>query len=168
MKKLSWIDLKETLKELNHTSGWTWNAIRTADRSKKCLCVEASGEARGQADPNCKRCFGTGYKFTDYIVRSYHWTETYGRDSYASLQVKNAVIQWNHVPKLHDYLLLLDIDPTTGEPLVPYKIARVFKISDYKKLHDQETKLCYWRLYLEELRATKGSSNEIGTGGTGD
>jgi hypothetical protein len=162
--KLSFIDLRKTIEELNHTSGWVWCAIRVADRTKKCQCVQTSEQGYQMADPNCRRCFKTGYKFTDHVVRAFHWAFGFGMVDRLTTHMQNAVVQWNRPLTTSDYFMTLALDPETGEPTVPYRVTRTFAITDTRQLIDKNN-LSYWRIYVEDRLANRGQAGEVGLPG---
>lgn len=167
-KKIDFIDLRSIIEELADDSSWTWMALRKCDTSKKCHCAGDS-QSFEKASPDCPRCFGSGYSFTDHLVKGYAWVRSPGvefRTSVGTLstETKSAILRWHREVTTSDYLLKLASDSSTGEIVRPFKIVGVFDIQDAIPLHAKEQRVEFWKLSVEERNLSMDMGQQAGTG----
>lgn len=166
--KLSWIDLRKTLKELR--DHFRWLGLRLQDMSKKCSCLlDLNKVNKLSGKVLCTRCFNTGYLFTDYIAKGYLWLSVQGVEFSTevgpiSTQRTNLVLEFDRPIKKFDRVLLIDLDSETGQPRQPFSIMREYIISDYFQLMGEENSVKFWKCFLEERNLIDGRPGEgIGT-----
>ncbi len=158
---IKYLDFAKELDRLSKVGGsFRWFALRKPDLSKKCTCA---GNSR------CKRCFDTGYLFSDELVKVYTWAAVFGvefqtKAGSISTQTKNFVIEYSRDLSKQDYLLELDIDMVSGEPIQPFKIMRAYKLADYAIITARDNKPAYWMANAEEREFSDGKPPTDGTG----
>lgn len=104
---------------------------RSAILGQKCSCVNLQSN---QPNPECRRCLATGQAYVDYIVKLDRRLVTPGMtadnaagepDQFERLKYYLQRI----VPvKRDDFLLELELDPTTLDPVTPYRIRQAYRI----------------------------------------
>lgn len=166
-KKLDYIDLRDVISELDGI-GFKWFALRQADLSKSCECINDNSKGIRQARADCKRCLGGGYLFTDHLVRAYDWAYTPGTQFQTEVgplatQVRNFVVQFSRVLNKFDYILDLDRVNDTGAVRQPFKVMRVFQIQDTMQLTGKSGRTEFWKCVAEERTFNFGKTNIEGT-----
>lgn len=151
------------LRELERVA-FRWVALREADLSKQCTCVQESEKGLRQASASCKRCFGSGYVFTDYLVKGFEWVFTPATHFQAELgqmstQVRHFVVRRTRPLKKFDFLVDLDINPDTGVPKQPFKMIRVYQIQDVRAFSGRGGRVEFWKCTAEERTLTTGPTN---------
>jgi hypothetical protein len=147
-------------------SHFSWMGLRVADRSLKCECTRQPGATQG-----CKRCLGTGFGYVDQLAKGYTWvsneaTEFYTKAGRISTQVRHLVLSYDRPIKKFDQVLILDLDPDTGQPIQPYSIRRSFTVSDATTIRGSRGRLTFWKCTLEEQTFSDNTPGEKGTGYT--
>jgi hypothetical protein len=135
-------------------------ALRTPDLSKKCSC---------KGNSKCKRCFDTGYLFTDELVRCYSWAQVLGVEFITkvgsiSSQIKGFVIESKRELTKQSYILELDLDKATGKPIQPFTINKAYKIADFNLINARDNKPAFWIARGEEREFTNNTKPSDGTG----
>lgn len=161
------IDLREELKDLLGKT-FNWLGLRQLDYSKKCSCTSIS-KVGGTSlpDKSCKRCMGMGFKFTDYLVRGYTWigapgVEFPGGPGLVVTQTKQLILQHNRTVNKFDFALLLDQEPDS-KIRSPFKIMRQFCIQDVIPIRADNSRIEFWKCFLEERTVNDYRPGEEGT-----
>lgn len=156
-------DLRAQIEALK-PEAFVWFALRQADRTKTCACVD---------DPNlegkCKRCLGTKHPFTDHLVKGYLWKRTPGVEYYTSAGristgLRNIVFEHDYPVQKFDQILELAMDPETGTPRQPFQIVRTYVLSDIMPLRGRGGRVEFWKGEVEERTLTDDKRGEGGTG----
>jgi len=147
---------------------YQWFGLRQADYSKKCSCTAISRQGTNLPDRSCKRCLGMGFKFTDYLVRGYHWigapgVEFPGGPGLVITQTKQMVIQHDRTVNRFDFLLILDQEKDGPTLKTPFKIMRQFCIQDVIPLRADNARIEFWKCFLEERTVNDYRPGEEGT-----
>lgn len=169
-------DLRDVIKSLAGESssvfpvqgksvGFQWYGLRQADYTRKC---SHDGTMGGSNSPTCKRCFSTGYLFTDFLVKGYSWMGLLGVEfgtisGKISTQQRNLVIKHNRPVNKFDYILELNQDPDTGIIRQPFSIIRQFKIQDCVPIKGDMGRIEFWRCNIEERHVDDGRPGPDGT-----
>ncbi|RMG69772.1 MAG: hypothetical protein D6710_08275 [Nitrospirae bacterium] len=160
-RKLGFIDLRKEIELLADNVGFSWVALRTIDLNTKCTeCSKRVGNQYETPPEECKTCFGTGHLYVDKLVRGFRDLSQPGFDFLSELGVVNTktqvyIIEHDKYPKSTDFILELDLDEKTGQPKIPYKIQRVFKIQDAHPLRGGQPeghpgRIEFFRCFVEE------------------
>ena len=156
----------EDIREVLETIGteFAWLGLRKANRSIKCYCTENPDVSQG----NCSQCLGTGFGFTDRLISGYFWMATQGKAFMTeagriATQTRNLILQYDYPLVKFDQVLLLDVDPDTGEPTQPFKIMRRFLIQDAIAMRDGDGRLQFWKCEAEERSFSDDQGGEPGT-----
>lgn len=142
---------------------FAWMGLRQADRTTRCVCVMADSGA----NPSCRRCLGTGFGFTDYLVPAYMWMATEGVEYYMeggriSTQTRNIVVQHDRPVRKFDQIVELSLDPDTGQPHQPFVMLRTFLVQDTIGMKGTGGRLEFWKCEIEERTLTSGQAGESG------
>ena len=161
------MNLRNEINQLS-TQGFRWYGIRHADLSKTCICVtDGTGGVRNPL-PSCKRCFGTGHLFTDYLAHGYGWPSVLGTafrtgPGQISTQTRNFVFRYDSIIAKFDLVLDLSLDLDTGDPIQPFKILKVYEIQDSSQMAGFEGRLEFWKCIAEERNLSNSQVGEQGT-----
>lgn len=161
------IDIREELKDLFSTT-YQWFGLRQLDYSSACSCVTNSLNGSSTPDKKCSRCFGSGFKFTDNIVRGYHWIGSPGFEFPAgpgvvTTQSNQLILEWNRTINKNDLVLFLDQEPSSNKLKTPFKILRQFIVQDAKPIRADNSRIEFWKCYLEERTSSNYRPGEEGT-----
>jgi len=172
-------DLRDVIKSLAGESnplfpnkkegtGFQWLGLRQADYTKKCACQGILGTSDS---PICKRCFSTGYLFTDFLVKGYTWMGVLGAAFGASpglisTEQRNIVLKHDKQISKFDYILELDQNRDTAELYFPLRINRYFQIQDAVPIKGDRGRIEFWKLSVEERNVKDGRPGPMDTGFT--
>lgn len=145
-------DLRKELKLLVDNVGFRWVGLRSVDHSTRCDC---KSEYPGFNIASCTRCMGTGFVFTDYLVKAYSWMGVFGVQFESeigriSTQGKNCVLEHDRPVNKRDYILELDLDNNTGRPIMPFRVLKYFEVQDSSAMLGDGARVEFWRCTLEE------------------
>lgn len=161
------LNLREELNDI-FKEHYSWFGLRQANHSKKCSCV--SDVSKGYTGPSksCTRCLGSGFKFTDYLVKGYKWLGVLGFEypsgpGLVATQTNNLILEWSRPVNKGDMILVLDQEPSSSKLITPFKILRQYVIQDSMPLRLDDAKIEFWRCQLEERTVTNNRPGEEGT-----
>jgi len=160
---LGFRDLREAIEMLTG-EGFSWMVLRQTDRSQKCACTNDMSYAG-----KCRRCLGTGFPFTDMLVKGFLWARTPGVEFYTvagkiSTNLRNLVVEYNRPVKKFDQVLEISLDPDTGDPIQPYQIVRSYVLADVMPMRGKGGRVEFWKAIGEERTITDDRRGEGGTG----
>ena len=150
-KRIEFIDLEKEIEFLRDRYAFYWAALRTADLTKKCSCInEKTGPKY-----SCKSCLGSGHLYTDKLVKVDRARSTPGIDSISKIGNINTsgvsfIIEQRSRPKNTDWILELDLEEKTGTPRQPFKAIRAFKIQSAHPCRGKKGKISFWYCVAEE------------------
>ena len=144
--------------------GFQWYGLRQSDFSKKCSCLTYGTKAL----ETCSRCYGTGYLFTDLLVKGFSWLGVLGveygaKPGIVSTNQKNLVLRHDRPINKFDFVLELDQNPDTGKLIQPFKIIRSYRIQDSIPLKGDNARIEFWKCNIEERNIEDGRQGNIGT-----
>lgn len=156
-------DMRDSIEILGEEH-FSWLGLRQADRTKACTCVKDTGTPRKA----CSHCLGTGFGYTDYLVKGYTWLSTDGAEFVSaagriSTQTRNAVVKHTRALRKFDQILVLALDPDTGETTQPFQITRTFLVQDTLALKASGGRTEFWRCSLVERSFSNDKPGEPGT-----
>ena len=142
------VELANWLREHGH-----YGVHRSAILGQRCSCV---GPLRDDPLPDCRKCLATGQAYVDYIVKldrrgvtPASTADTGAGEPDQFQRVKDYVERIGPV-KRDDFLLELELDPTTLEPVQPYRISRAYRIVEpIEDLRDKEGRLEFVQVSVE-------------------
>lgn len=161
------INLREELNDI-FKDHFSWFGLRQPDRSKRCSCYSNTSVGLSAPDKTCRRCLGSGYKFTDYIIRGYSWLGILGFE-YPSgpgpitTQTNNLIVEWNKAINKSDIILLLDQEASSSKLKTPFRILKQYVVQDSKPIRLDDARIEFWRCQLEERSITDYTAGEEGT-----
>ena len=151
------------------SEGFRWLGLRRADLSSSCACVKDNRDGHRAPTRSCRRCLGTGHLFTDYLVKGYLWRSYFTGTEYASgpgriaTQGRNLILPHDQPAKKFDLVLVLDLDPETGEPRQPFRIVENHVIVDVFNVIGQNGRSEFYRCTLQERSIDDSRPGHEGT-----
>ena len=138
MPKYGFINLEKEVDSLLREYGY-WLALRSVDLSKRTK--ESIDLVPGQYDqdnPDFQKVLSS-YTYTDKLIKGYRYLAQPGFDFQTQVGVINTklrvfIIEADKMPKNTDYILELELDETTGIPVQPFSVRRVWSIQDAEPL----------------------------------
>lgn len=139
--------------------GFRWLVLRQTNRDMPC------------ANGPCARCLGTGYGYTDNLVKGFIWNlipafKVHSRAGVLSTSIRNLVVEYNRPLKKFDQILEITLDPNTGLPLQPFQVLRSFVLGDASPARGKNGRVEFWKAVVEERSLTDDQEGEKGTGYT--
>lgn len=148
--------------------GFSWVGLRKVDYTIACNCGDTVGGTRTPL-ASCSRCMGIGHPFTDELVNGYVWRNFFVGSEFPtqlgkiSTQGRSVVLQHTETVNKFDWILILDLDPETGQPRQPFSIQQSFIIVDAFALRGKDGRLEFWRCALQERNISDGRPGKGGT-----
>jgi hypothetical protein len=150
---MPFIDMRKEMVNWLRSHGH-WLAVRVAQPGKKCRCV--FNETRA-TNSTCRRCFGTGKAYVDHLVKGDK--RMFSPDLVMDTKVGEALmgefryyVEYVVPVKRDDFVLELELDPETMEPLQPYKIQEAYRIKQVDDMRDGESVGLSGRLEFLQLQ----------------
>lgn len=124
------LDLRAEVSEWMNLHGH-YGVHRSAILGQRCSCVNPN---TNEPLAGCRRCLNTGQSYVDYIVKLDRRliTPAITADVGAGEGDEFERIRYyvgRHLPvKRDDFILEVELDPLTQEPVVPYRIRQAYRI----------------------------------------
>lgn len=156
------------LGNFSETFGFRWLGHRSANYDRKCSCLSQVEEGYAEPNPSCGRCLGTGFLFTDFLIKGLLWksffsgTEFFAGPGRISTQGRNLITAHDTPIKKFDVIHTLDLDPDTAQPRQPFKITGSFIVIDSFSFVGDD-KIEYWKSSLEERTISDSRPGPEGT-----
>jgi hypothetical protein len=129
---------------------FAWYGFRHQDVNKACK------HANDDDKRNCKRCMGSGFLFTDYLVKAYISLSSPGVEYIASVGKLSTSTKYAYISSAYeiakgDYLIELELDRKTGIPIQPFTIREKYVIgASPMPIRGKNGRLVYWKCFIEE------------------
>lgn len=138
------LSIRGTIDDLRKAmSGFHWVVLRSAHLDGFCECIKEVERQYSKATSNCRRCLGSGRLFTDFLIKGIQYIPTPQFRSDESQKgpgvLHNEGFRYlisvkDRIPKETDFLIEIDLDKDTGNPVTPISVVTVYDITNVRVL----------------------------------